>query len=138
MPLCPCEFVSAVVLLVPYWKMTTLPLWKQKLRKRVRSVAIARIGGDGRGYWVRKSPFTSTIHFHSLWTGVKTTFIQTLVYQLSSSFDQQQGKSKQLSYKLLSINSHLCLTRSKESQNNFHTNSCFKSTWRYSILRHLF
>ena len=53
-------------------------------------------------------------------------------HQLSSLFDQEQGKSKQLLYKLLSanfhqlssINFHLCLTRSKESQNNSHTNSC--------------
>ena len=74
--------------------------------------------------------------------------------QLSSLFDQEQGKSKQLSsihvyqlsstfilfyqkqrkvkttliqtlvYQLALINSHLCLTRSKESRNNFHTNSC--------------
>ena len=50
-----------------------------------------------------------------------------------SVFDKEQGKSKQLSYKLLSINFHLCFTRSKESQNNFHTNFCLSTlifVWR--------
>ena len=67
--------------------------------------------------------------------GIETILVQTLVYQLSSTFifvfmarsnthqlpslfDQEQGKSKQLSYKLLSTNSHLRFTRSKKSQNN--------------------
>lgn len=59
-----------------------------------------------------------------------TTFIQTLVYQLSPLLDQEKGESKHgqnnpHTNPCLStlINSHPCLTRSKESQNNSNTNS---------------
>ena len=69
-----------------------------------------------------------------VWPGarkVKTTLIQTLVYQLSSILivvwpgaRSCQNNSRTNSCLPTFINSHRCLTRSKESQNNFHTNSC--------------
>ena len=78
---------------------------------------------------------TLTLQFLLSARRVEITFMQTLVYinfhQFSSSIYKQQGELKQLaSFKLLSIST---LTNSahpsvfivgKESQNNFHTNSC--------------
>ena len=71
----------------------------------------------------------------------RITLIQTLVYQLTlmnqlSSFLEQEQRLVKAApiqthvYKQLSstlINSHSCLTRSKESQDNSHTNSCLQA-----------